>query len=544
MNVQPAEMKNRYPIAFELYPYKRNVDQESTKPAHHRVVIVGGGPVGLATALDLGLRGQPVVVLDDHEGAGLGSRAICFSKRTLDIANRLGAGSKMIDKGVVWQTGRVFHDRDEIYEFNLLPESGHRSPAFINLQQPYFEKFLFEGIEQANANGAQIDVRGRNCVDGVTSSKDGVTIDINTPDGAYSIETGWLIVCDGARSPVRDMMGLDFKGRVFEDNFLIADVKMKADFPTERWFWFEPWFKSGSSALLHKQPDDIWRIDFQLGWDIDREKEMEESSIRARVDMMLGDDVDYELDWCSIYTFQCRRMDKFRHDRVLFAGDSAHQVSPFGARGANSGVQDADNLGWKLDLVLRGHASEALLDSYNDERVYGADENIKNSTRTTDFLTPKSDISKVFRNAILDLAADHEFARPFVNSGRLSQPCVYDCMPLFGEDALCGGPAVSRPGAACVDGVFEDGFLLDQLGKSFNLLAINCTCPDTFDVDGLTVKTIATKSPGEEISERYLGGATSATYLIRPDQHVVARWSGFDRQAVETALRTSIGKAA
>ena len=279
-------LADRYPLAFKLYPYARSPDQDAAEPARHPIVIVGGGPIGIATALDLGRRGQPVVVLDDHEGVGQGSRAICFSKRTLEIASRLGAAGPMLDKGVVWQVGRIFRDRDEIYSFNLLPEEGHRFPAFINLQQPYFEKFLIEAVHAANADGASIDIRGRNRLDAIKTANNGngATLTVTTPEGPYQIIADWVIACDGAKSPLRDMLGLDFEGRVFEDNFLIADVKMKAAFPTERWFWFEPWFKSGASALLHKQPDDIWRLDFQLGWDIDREKEMQEDNIRARVD--------------------------------------------------------------------------------------------------------------------------------------------------------------------------------------------------------------------------------------------------------------------
>ncbi|MEM8801682.1 MAG: FAD-dependent monooxygenase, partial [Pseudomonadota bacterium] len=347
-----------YELAFELYPYEK-VRAQDHPPVRHPVVVIGGGPVGIATALDLGRKGTPVLVLDDHEGVGQGSRAICFAKRTLEIADRLGAGQAMVDKGVVWNVGKVFHGDNKVYEFNLLPEDGHKYPAFINLQQPYFEKFLMEQLRRAQREGAPIEIRGRNSVSGVDQKDDHVRVEIETPDGPYAVEADYVVACDGARSPTREMLGLSFDGRVFEDNFLIADVKMTADFPTERWFWFEPPFKnSGASALLHKQPDDIWRIDFQLGWDIDRAKELKEENIRARIDAMLGPDVEYELDWTSIYTFQCRRMKKFRHDRVLFAGDSAHQVSPFGARGANSGVQDADNLAWKLDLVLKGHAPD------------------------------------------------------------------------------------------------------------------------------------------------------------------------------------------
>ena len=545
-----AALADRYPLAFKLYPYERSPDQDAVEPVRHPVVIVGGGPVGLATALDLGRRGQPVVLLDDHEGVGQGSRAICFSKRTLEIANRLGAGQPMLEKGVVWQKGRVFRDRDELFSFDLLPEDGHRFPAFINLQQPYVEKFLVEAIHAACAAGASIDIRGRNRLDAVqpvevpSSQEGGMFLDVSTPEGPYRICADWVVACDGARSPLREMLGLDFEGRVFEDNFLIADVRMKADFPTERWFWFEPWFKSGASALLHKQPDDIWRIDFQLGWDIDREKELKEDNIRARVDAMLGPDIAYELDWCSIYTFQCRRMRTFHEGRVFFAGDAAHQVSPFGARGANSGIQDAENLAWKLDLVLRGIASRSLLESYSTERVHAADENILNSTRATDFLTPKSEISKIFRDAVLTLAKNHEFARPLVNSGRLSVPCVYDAMPLNGPDKL-GGPARSRVGASCPDAPLGERFLLDQLGDGFTLMTLNADAPDRLTERGLTIERLAltsTDDPIGALAERYLGAAPSGVYLIRPDQHVAARWPSYDENAVRAAVRKAIGK--
>ncbi|WP_299371734.1 FAD-dependent oxidoreductase [uncultured Tateyamaria sp.] len=532
----------RYDIAFQLYPYAPVAAQ--TMPAQrHPVVIVGGGPIGMALALDLGRKGTPVLVLDDHDGVGQGSRAICFAKRTLEIANRLGAGQRMIDKGVVWNVGKVFHGDDRVFRFDLQPEDGHRCPAFINLQQPYFEKFLVDEIRAAQEQGAPIEIRGRNALTGMDQRGDHVLLDVDTPDGPYQIEAEWLIACDGARSPIRDMMGLSFDGRVFEDNFLIADVHMTADFPTERWFWFEPPFEgAGQSALLHKQPDDIWRIDFQLGWDIDRTKELHPDNIRARVDAMLGEGAEYELEWTSIYTFQCRRMQEFRHDRVIFAGDSAHQVSPFGARGANSGVQDADNLAWKLDYVLRGLAPETLLDSYSEERAVAADENILNSTRATDFLTPKSEISKVFRNAVLELARDHAFARPLVNSGRLSVPCVYDGLSLNGPDML-DGPARTRVGAPAVDAMLGDTYLLDRLSDGFTLLCIDAVAPDLDAVDGVPITRLDLTGRGNPyLTERYLGDADSAVYLIRPDQHIVARWSTATADDVAAAMRTALGK--
>jgi len=535
-----ALIPEHYPLAFQLYPYQHSPDEDAASPVRHKVIVVGGGPIGLATALDLGRQGVPVLVLDDHEGAGLGSRALCFAKRTLEICDRMGAAGPMLDKGVRWNLGKVFYDDRLLYEFNLLPEDGHAFPAFINLQQPWFEKFLFEAIVAAQSKGAPIEIRGKNRVDALVQHSDHVSLTVATPDGPYTLEADWLIACDGARSPLRDMLGLDFKGRVFEDNFLIADVKMKANFPTERWFWFEPHFKSGASALLHKQPDDIWRIDFQLGWDIDRKTELQPENIRARVDAMLGPDVAYDLEWSSIYTFQCRRMDKFRHDRVLFAGDSAHQVSPFGARGANSGIQDVDNLAWKLKLVIEGKAPPRLLDSYDSERVYGAEENILNSTRATDFITPKSAVSKLFRNAVLDLAEHMPFARSVVNSGRLSLPCTYDGSVLNGPDCP-SMPRRTRPGSPCPDVALTDGWLLPLLGGGFTLLTINTEAQDRANLHGIALRHLslsAKQSP--HLQARYLGDSHSAVYLIRPDQHVAARWETYDAVAVAQALATAL----
>ena len=539
-------LDDRYRLAFRLYPYERSADQDAEAPVRHPVVVVGGGPIGVATALDLGLQGIPVVLLDDHEGIGQGSRAICFAKRSLEIADRYGCAGPMLDKGVVWNLGKVFHEDRKVYEFNLLPEDGHRFPAFINLQQPYFEKFLVERVREAQAGGAPIELRGKNRVDGIEVQEDHTVLTIQTPEGGYTIHADWLIAADGAGSPLRGMMGLDFDGRVFQDSFLIADIKMLSDgFPTERWFWFEPSHKAGASTLLHKQPDDVWRVDFQIGWDVDRKEELKEENVRRRLDAMLGPDVEYELVWTSIYTFQCRRMKQFRHGRVIFAGDSAHQVSPFGARGANSGMQDVDNLGWKLGMVIRGEAPDRLLDSYHEERAHGADENILNSTRATDFITPKSRTSHIFRNAVLGLAERFEFARPLVNSGRLSVPCIYDGLSLTGEDALDGGPARTRPGSPCPDAPLGVRFLLGALGGGFKILTVDAEAPDHLTDGAVRASRVALSASDDAsgaLASRYLGDAVSAVYLIRPDQHVVARWDRYDETAMRAALRRACGR--
>jgi 3-(3-hydroxy-phenyl)propionate hydroxylase len=522
-----------------LYPYQRSADQDVPHPVRHTVVVIGAGPVGLAAAIDCALHDIPVVVLDENDKVSFGSRAICFAKRTLEILDRLGCGEPMVQKGVVWNVGKVFFDTRQVYEFNLLPESGHRRPAFVNLQQYYLEYHLVERVWSLQAEGKAIEIRGNNKLSSLQQHADHTVLTVTTPEGDYTLEADWMIACDGAASPTRRMMGLDFVGRVFEDNFLIADVKMDAPFPTERWFWFDPPFNRGQSALLHKQPDNVWRIDLQLGWNINKDKEKKLERVIPRLKAMLGDDVSFTLEWVSIYTFQCRRMEKFRHGRVLFAGDSAHQVSPFGARGANSGLQDADNLIWKLKRVIDGAAPDALLDSYDSERVQAADENILNSSRSTDFITPKSELSRLFRDAVLDLSEHHAFARPLVNSGRLSLPCMLDGSPLNGPDDARLPPR-TRPGAPAVDAPMGNGWLLEKLGGQFTVLALNCTTPDNLNTD---VKCVTIPSPLPELNARYLGDAPSALYLIRPDQHIAARWTTIHNADVPSAINRAVGRA-
>ena len=461
-------------IQAHEYQYVRSPDQDAHTPTRHPVVVVGAGPVGLSLAIDLAQRGQRVLLLDNDSKLSTGSRAICFAKRTLEIWDRLGVGDAMCAKGVGWNVGKVFFGDEQLYRFDLLPEAGHERPAFINLQQYYAEAFLaVRAAELPN-----IEIRWKNNVVAIDQDADGVRLGIDTPQGRYTIVADHVAACDGARSPLRTLLGQESKGRVFRDRFLIADVRMQVDFPAERWFWFDPPFHPNQSVLLHRQPDGVWRIDFQLGWDADPDEEKKPERIKPRVDAMLrraiGREVPFELEWASVYTFACLRMDHFRIGRVLFAGDSAHGVSPFGARGANSGVQDAENLAWKLDAVLRGIAGDALLDSYAREREYAADENILNSTRATDFITPKSDISRLFRDAVLQLSKHHSFARTLVNSGRLSVPATLHGSRLNTPDVdafegrmVPGAPAADAP-VGLPDG--HRSWLLRRLGPGFTLL--------------------------------------------------------------------------
>lgn len=562
---------------YPQYDFNPPPELASGQTGRHPVVVVGAGPVGLCMAIDLARQGQPVLLLDEDNTVSTGSRAVCYAKRTLEVLDRMGFGDEFVSKGVSWDVGRTFLGEREVFNFNLRPQPGHRRPGMINLQQYHLEQVLVERALQTPG----LELRFKNRVTAVSHGPDGARLSVQTPAGSYQLHTDWLLVADGARSPIRSMLGLDVQGHVFTDRFLIADVVMKADYPAERWFWFDPPFHPNQSVLLHKQADNVWRIDFQLGWQADPVQERQPEKVTARIRAMLGDERAFELEWVSIYTFQCRRMARFNHGRIIFLGDAAHQVSPFGARGANSGIQDADNLAWKLALVLRGQAPAALLDSYSAERCASADENISNSTRSTDFITPKSATSRRFRDTVLQMAAHYPFARALVNSGRLSVPSWLHHSPLNTPDT----EAFDSPMSPCApmsdapiqtpDG--QPGWLLAHTGNRFQLLhysaSIHTLPPDTLHtLRQLQQDYAQSQAPGQppgaiaaqplliaqqgpapegvhtlidsegSVAQRY-DLRTGSTYLLRPDQHVAARWRSLQTQAVQTALARASGHA-
>jgi len=525
---------------YPEYAYRQSEEQRSGAIERHPVVIIGAGPIGLTQALDLAYRGVPTVILDDNNTVSVGSRAVCYAKRPLEIWDRLGLGEEFAAKGVQWKLGKVFFRDDLAYTFDLLPEADHKMPAMINYQQYHLEERMVKACDESPL----VDLRWKHKVLAIEQADDFATLTVETPDGIFKMEAQWIIAADGANSDTRRMIGADFTGQFFQDRFLIADVVMKAGFPTERWFWFDPPFHRNQSVLLHKEADDVWRIDFQLGWDADPVEEKKPENVIPRIQAMLGKDVEFELEWVSVYQFACRRIDQFRHGRVIFTGDAAHQVSPFGARGANTGVQDCDNLGWKLKAVLDGAAPVALIDTYHEERAYAADDNIGHSTRATDFITPKSRASLRLRNAVLELARTEPFARPLVNSGRLSTPTPYLRSSLNTPDsAVFAGKML--PGTNCADAPIErDGksaWLLEQLGKGFVLLSFGPAQPVT--VGNFTAQVLEV---GKDIIDtkgllkaRY-DGQPGTVYLIRPDQHVAARWRQFDAGQVQAAMRRAL----
>ena len=532
------------------YTYRRYPYRPPAECARDRVpvVIVGAGLAGPTLALNLALRGVCSVVLDEEDTVSLGSRSICQAKQTLEVWDRFGLAERMVDKGITWEQGEVYLRDSAIFRFNLTPDPHQKFPAFVNLQQYYFEEYLYERCLAERT----IDMRFRHKVVGISQTADSAAVEVETPDGGYSLEADYVVACDGVRSPVRHLMGLAYPGEVFHDQFLITDVRFKGELPKERRFWFYPPFHPTNSVLLHRQADNVIRVDFQLGRDADAEEEKKPANVDRRLRQMFGPDAQWDHEWTSVYTFSCRMMEKFVHGRVIFAGDAAHVVSPFGARGGNGAVADVDNLAWKLALVLDGRAPAKLLDSYDVERRAAAKENILNSTRSTDFITPKFPASRHFRDATLALARDFPFARALINSGRLSVPTAQPDSPIDTPDAddWSGGPG---PGRAMIDAPVANGgagWLIDRTGKDFAVVAFADKLPPlSLPVAGLMVTRAARSAPEgwtvlrdvEGIAHRRYDARPGTTYLIRPDRYVAGRWRSFAAQDLEAALKKGMG---
>jgi 3-(3-hydroxy-phenyl)propionate hydroxylase len=411
---------------YPEFEYVQSAEQAAGKTVRHPVVIVGGGPIGLTAALDFAQRGIRCVVLDDNNTVSIGSRAVCYAKRPLEIWDRLNCGDRMVAKGVSWKVGKVFF-RDELsYQFDLLPEEHHKMPAMINLQQYYLEEYMIEEIGKSDL----IDLRWKHKVISVSQGADFATLTVETPDGVFKMEADWVLACDGANSDMRKMVGAEFTGQFFQDRFLIADVVMKADFPTERWFWFDPPFHRNQSVLLHKQSDDVWRIDFQLGWDSDPTEEKKPENVIPRIKAMLGDDREFELEWVSIYQFRAAcRIEKFTlWPRAL---RRRRRASGLALRRARRQYRRAGCGQPRLEAEASIHrtatqARQAACDLPITRRALSPPTTILAQLHARDRFHRAAIPGRAarYRDAALALARDHEFARPH---GQFRPPLGADC---------------------------------------------------------------------------------------------------------------------
>ena len=410
--VKPAELCGRQ---NEVYP----------------VVIVGAGLSGLTLACRLAQLGVAAVVLDEDNTVGVkgaSSRGICYTQQSLEIFARLGIYEHISAKGVAWQVGRTFAGDDEVFSFDLRERqqfSHSVQPPFINIQQFYVEMFLVDRILELNKSKALTELRWCNKVTGFSQDEEAVTLQVQTPAGNYSLKALHLIDASGSHTPFHAWVGATMDSKRGDDRWCIADVRFKHTPPAERHTWIEAPFNDNRAVWQHLMADDVWRIDYQMAPDADPAYVSREDVVRDRLAKQFGADVECDIVWVGPYAYKSQCLHRLRHGRVFFIGDTAKVVSPFGARGGNTGIADADNLAWKLAAVVRGHASSELLGSYNQERLQAAQRNVQVTNRTARFLRAPEGIERVFRSATIGLAKHHEFARPLINTGRMAEANRY-----------------------------------------------------------------------------------------------------------------------
>ena len=532
------------------------------------VVVVGAGPVGLTAALSLARFGVETVVLEIRDCVSDGSRATCISRRSLEILDHVGPGPAITKKGVWWYSGSTFFRDKKVFSLEMAHSNTDKHPPFLNMQQCVFEQFLVDACLDHDL----IDLRWMSKVTDLRQGADSVELDVETPEGSYPLEARYVIAADGAHSSIRQKLGLRFEGTSYEGRYLITDIELETDTPAERRVWFDPPSNPQSTIIMHCQPDNIWRFDCQLRPEEDEKAELDPSQLIPRVQRHLddiGESGAWSPVWSSLYKAHCLSIESYRHGRIMFIGDAAHLVPIFGVRGLNSGVEDAYNLGWKLAYVLQGRGRDALLDSFDIERVAATHENHRQATKSTWFMTPPGPGFTLMRDAVLSLAISQPWVRGLINP-RQAAPFAYKNSPLNGPDransdgaGLPIGGVVPNPRVRLrTNGAWGDGWLLDVTGDGFtgftfaNGNEVNgavARAVDTMASEGLPVRHVALTTqetaeiegpavcdPTGSLAEM-LGAGPGSLVLIRPDDHLCARVSGADVETLRAAITTALG---
>jgi 3-(3-hydroxy-phenyl)propionate hydroxylase len=545
---------------YPTFPARR-VPELDGMSARHPVVIVGAGPIGMTAALVLARYGIRSVLLDRKDTFNDGSRAICIARPSMHILERIGAVSPFIAKALGWRFGRSYYRGEQIFRLEMPHPSGEKYLPMYNLQQQYIEQFLHDAVSVCQL----IDMRWQSELAGIDCSAAGVSLDVSSPAGDYRLDADYVLAADGARSPIRSMLGLRLKGENYEGKYVIADIRMNHDFPTERRAFFEPSGNPGGTVLIHKQPDNIWRVDYQLREGESEEEALREENIRSRVGAILADighAKPWELEWWSVYSANTLCLDDYRHGRVFFIGDAAHIVPIFGVRGLNNGLADADNIGWKLGLVLNGEADDRLLDSYSPERRGATLDVFANAMKSTRFMTPPTRGLRLAREAALSLSLKHEFPRGLANP-RQMQPYTYSESPLTpcaGRDAdFASGPisGSASPNAKLADGTH----LLDRAGHRMTAMLFCNGSPNAEQrtliehlgkldkrLVSLLIDCRSSASEAETIPDgdgeiaRLFDARSGTFYLLRPDLHIAGRWKAIIPDEILRTARICLGK--
>jgi len=549
----------RRSIYYDYQIYPAWLASKNAVDSLKKVVIVGAGPVGLTTALELARHGVASVLLESEQQVSEGSRAIVFTRRSMEILQQVGVADRVTENGLPWRFGNSFFRGERVYRLEAPHSEDDRFFPMINLQQQYLEQYLVEAVLAQPL----IELRWGNRVTGLTQEKGIVHVEVDTPEGPYKLDSEWLISAEGARSGIRAMMDLKLEGASYEGRFVIADIKIDLPLPTERLAFFDPDWNPGNTVLMHREPHGIWRVDYQLPANETPEDALKPEALASRINALLAQighaGQPWEMDWSSVYSARTLTLPDYVHDRVVFAGDSAHLLPIFGVRGANTGFQDAQSAAWHLAWVIKGLVTESFMQNYSRERVGAAWEIIEEAGKSTRFMTPPTRGFRLLRDAVLSLSLKNDFVRPLYH-WRTSRPHEYTNSSLnsLGDDngIFKSGPAHGAPPQNICLG--PDDYLLDHLGGGLDLLYVTTAQAlpaqiakviEDARTRGLKIRVSAIGATGHvqgtdqtftdtngHLREQYGIHCAGGAYLLRPDQHISARWVTLDAVRLQSAL--------
>ena len=549
-------------IYYNYQVFKPWLSSQNPPQPKHKVVIVGAGPAGMVTALELARHGVSSVLLSAELQFSQGSRAIVFTRRSMEILQQVGVAHRVTENGLPWRCGNSIYRGQKVFRMETPHDPDDRFFPMINIQQQYLEEYLHDACV---ANDL-IDVRWGNKLVKAENIEGGVKAEIDTPEGPYTLETEWLVAADGGRSEIRSSLNLKLEGASFESIFVIADIRIDLPYPTERLAFFDPDWNRGNTILMHREPHGIWRVDYQLSPGETPEEALRPESLKERINAqlkMIGfEGTPWEMDWNSVYSARTLTLPEYVHKRIVFTGDAAHLLPIFGVRGANTAFQDAQSLGWHLAFVIKGLAPEQLMQNHSTERVGAAREIITEAGKSTRFMAPPSRGFRLLRDAVLSLSLTQEFVRPLYH-WRTSRPHEYCSSGLnspHDDNALfTGGPALGAPPQNVL--LQADNYLLDHLGGGFDLVYVAgaqgipseiAQAVARIQQKGISLKLTAISAqdtplvgahqtlqdPQQRFAHRYAVKAGGA-YLFRPDQHICARWQQLDAARLLQSLQVA-----